>query len=294
MVLWDGTGKLLKGNLHLHTTLSDGRKTPDEALDIYRAAGYDFVALTDHREVKSPTVEKNGILAIKALEFDFYMPGQVMHILGIGVNPDITEKVLRHSSPQKAIDEVNRQGGVAILAHPAWSLNTPSVICTLRGLCAIEIYNTVSGLPWNLDRADSSHIIDECLASGMDMRLVACDDAHYYAGDECQSYIWLKCESNTEESILAALKKGDFYPTRGPLIHKIECDGETVSVDCSPARTIYFPSEVPWGSKRVINGENLTHAEYKLEPTLNRRFIRIVVEDSDGKRAWSNPIILNR
>ena len=37
--------KRLKINLHLHTTDSDGRKTPEEAAAIYRAAGYDVVAL---------------------------------------------------------------------------------------------------------------------------------------------------------------------------------------------------------------------------------------------------------
>ena len=37
-----------RGNLHTHTTVSDGRKTPDETAAIYRAAGYDFLALTDH------------------------------------------------------------------------------------------------------------------------------------------------------------------------------------------------------------------------------------------------------
>ena len=40
--------KRLKINLHLHTTDSDGRKTPEEAAAIYRAAGYDVIAVTDH------------------------------------------------------------------------------------------------------------------------------------------------------------------------------------------------------------------------------------------------------
>ena len=40
--------KRLKVNLHQHTTCSDGRKTPQEAADIYRRAGYDLIAITDH------------------------------------------------------------------------------------------------------------------------------------------------------------------------------------------------------------------------------------------------------
>ena len=33
----------LKVNLHMHTTLSDGSKTPEEAAEIYKKAGYDVV-----------------------------------------------------------------------------------------------------------------------------------------------------------------------------------------------------------------------------------------------------------
>lgn len=40
--------KRMKVNLHMHTTLSDGRVTPERAAEIYRAAGYDLIAVTDH------------------------------------------------------------------------------------------------------------------------------------------------------------------------------------------------------------------------------------------------------
>ena len=40
--------KRYKINLHTHTTISDGRKTPEQVAEIYRAAGYDMIAFTDH------------------------------------------------------------------------------------------------------------------------------------------------------------------------------------------------------------------------------------------------------
>ena len=39
---------LLKGNLHAHTTFSDGRRPVDEVIGRYRELGYDFLAITDH------------------------------------------------------------------------------------------------------------------------------------------------------------------------------------------------------------------------------------------------------
>ena len=39
---------LLKGNLHAHSTFSDGRRPLDEVIARYRDLGYDFLAITDH------------------------------------------------------------------------------------------------------------------------------------------------------------------------------------------------------------------------------------------------------
>jgi len=39
---------LLKGNLHAHTTFSDGRRPIHEVIASYRELGYDFLAITDH------------------------------------------------------------------------------------------------------------------------------------------------------------------------------------------------------------------------------------------------------
>ena len=42
-------GIFFKANLHAHTTLSDGRLTPEQLKDFYLAHGYSIVAYTDHR-----------------------------------------------------------------------------------------------------------------------------------------------------------------------------------------------------------------------------------------------------
>ena len=42
-------GQFYKANLHCHTTLSDGEKTPEEIKELYRQQGYSVVAYTDHR-----------------------------------------------------------------------------------------------------------------------------------------------------------------------------------------------------------------------------------------------------
>lgn len=41
-------GRWYRGNLHMHTYWSDGRAFPEQAIDIYKKLGYDFLSLTDH------------------------------------------------------------------------------------------------------------------------------------------------------------------------------------------------------------------------------------------------------
>ena len=40
--------KQYKANLHCHSVLSDGRKTPEELVEAYKSRGYGILAITDH------------------------------------------------------------------------------------------------------------------------------------------------------------------------------------------------------------------------------------------------------
>jgi hypothetical protein len=44
----DEVSIMLKGQLHTHTTCSDGNLTPQEAANVYSSLGFDFIAFTDH------------------------------------------------------------------------------------------------------------------------------------------------------------------------------------------------------------------------------------------------------
>ncbi|MBQ2975892.1 MAG: PHP domain-containing protein, partial [Clostridia bacterium] len=48
--LFPDEGHFYRGNLHAHTTCSDGELTPEETVEAYRHHGYDFTAVTDHNQ----------------------------------------------------------------------------------------------------------------------------------------------------------------------------------------------------------------------------------------------------
>ena len=63
--------KMLKGGLHTHTTRSDGKLTPEEVIKLFKKAGYDFLALTDHRKYNfKDFAPEEGLTIIPGMEFD--------------------------------------------------------------------------------------------------------------------------------------------------------------------------------------------------------------------------------
>lgn len=45
---FSASGQFWRGNLHGHSTGSDGMLSPADVCAAYRARGYDFIAVTDH------------------------------------------------------------------------------------------------------------------------------------------------------------------------------------------------------------------------------------------------------
>ena len=67
MDLFDPKLPFFKGNLHCHTTESDGKLSPDEVVALYRDLGYDFLALTDHRRLSAPTHLEGCMLLLSGM-----------------------------------------------------------------------------------------------------------------------------------------------------------------------------------------------------------------------------------
>ena len=62
-------GNFYKANLHCHSTLSDGKKTPEELKEIYKALGYSVLAYTDHDIFLTHNeLTDDGFLALNGFE----------------------------------------------------------------------------------------------------------------------------------------------------------------------------------------------------------------------------------
>lgn len=278
-----------KVGLHIHTTLSDGFLSPEQVATKYKNAGFDVIAITDHW-VYHAEDEICGLKIISGCEYNLGgsdTATDVMHIVGIGMKekPILTPE----NSRQEVIDGIIKSGGMAVLAHPAWSLNTIADVKPLKGFSLLEIYNTVSNVHLS-SRPYSGYIVDVLANCGIVYPLIATDDAHYYDGtDDTISYIMVKAESDSQADILKAIENKNFYATQGPELY-VKREGGKIIADCSECVMIDFLSNASITKDKTVRGENLTHAEYTIKDY--EKWIRVEVHDKAGNYAWSNVIEL--
>ena len=77
------------GDMHMHSTRSDGKEHPFIVAANYRKAGYDFMAITDHRKFY-PSLETQRFYESLNLDVKFYtgeevhLPGNDIHIVNFG------------------------------------------------------------------------------------------------------------------------------------------------------------------------------------------------------------------
>ena len=282
-------GTWYKGNLHMHTTESDGKLAPADAAAWYRSRGYDFIAMTDHRKTIDPqSYNTEGFLALHGMELDCVDPDRDIgyHIVAVGIEqPFSQDEATRKGPAQPLVDAILQHGGLPIMAHPYWLGQESSDIACVRGPSLVEVYNATCARP---GKAYGNVHWDGLLDRGHHYFAAATDDAHHYDDDAGKGWVMVKAAELTRDAIVAALRQGAFYSSQGPTITDFRVEGNEAHVETSEVAEIAFISNR--GRGRVISapdGETITSATCSL---WKGGYVRAEVRDADGKRAWSQPI----
>lgn len=299
-------GKFHRGNLHTHSTNSDGVLSPKEVCRRYQAEGYDFIALTDHfvglfdYPISDTTAFRNDrfttILGAE-LHTGTMENKHLWHLLAVGLPLDFTPPDAPHFRPVKgsetgaSIAQRARDAGAFVaIAHPHWSGMTEADARTISAAHAVEVYN--HGCVVDNDRGEGFLTLEHLLNSGRRLNLIATDDAHFNTPDFFGGWVMVKATKNEPDALLNALKAGEFYSSTGPQINDIRITKNGVEVDCSSAATIIVQGQGT--SMATLHGETMTTGQLSLERLSNSPWIRVTVIDRAGKRAWSNPIWLDK
>ena len=289
----------LRGNLHSHTTNSDGRASPQERVDGYVGQGYGFLCVSDHyniTRIDELTCPDNFVL-IQGAELHPKNPfgGQVHHFVCLNIHEDMDTTRM---PPQLVIDEVNGQGGSVWLAHPYWSaVNILRDTLPLHGFAGVEVFNTTCR---HHGRGESSVHWDDWMS--LEDRLypaLANDDSHAPESenhDTYQGWTVARVKERSADAILEALVNGATYTTTGPEIHDIRIteDGEgsrklQTAISCSEAIRITAVCDSR-GTDYEEGGRSFESASFDLPPS--SRWVRFEIVGPDGSKAWSNPFDL--
>ena len=298
-------GRFLRGNLHTHSTLSDGILEPAEVCRRYQAEGYDFISLTDHLVGKFgyPIADTRGFrnagfttIIGAEIHAGRQENGELWHLVANGLpldfEPPETPSFLAKDSKETAQSLVARAvaaGAYVSIAHPQWSGLTLADARSIKDAHAVETYN--HGCATGCDRPDGFHTLDLLLEEGRRLNLIATDDAHFNEPDHFGGWVMVKAEENNPDALVAALKSGHFYSSQGPELRNIAVTDTEVIVECSSAASIIVQSI---GNKaKAIHGHSMTLGAMPLARLgQNLPWVRVTVIDAAGRRAWSNPIWL--
>jgi hypothetical protein len=293
---FDRPGRFYRGNLHTHSTRSDGGLSPAEVIAVYRDHGYDFMALTDH------FMDKYGFPITDTREFrtdsfttilgaELHAPqievGERWHIVAVGLPLDFAPTTPDETGPQLAA-RAAASGAFVGIAHPAWYNLSLNDALSLEAAHAVEVYNATCAA--DNDRGDSWYMSEMLSAQGRRLTAYAADDAHFKnRPDYRDAWVQVRAESLDPDALLASLKAGHYYSSQGPEIHNIALDGDRVHVACSPAKAIFVSGRASGGYFET--GEALTECTLSIE-RFTSAYFRVTVVDAAGKRAWTNPIWL--
>lgn len=315
-------GNWYKGNLHCHTTDSDGCLTAEEVKTLYKEHGYAFLAISDHdmfsdyRELLDeeefiilPAIEASAALYVEEGKADRYCVHHIHGILGAKAMQDaakgnhfahLEEYPQRRyygkwdgaKVAQELQDDLKAHGCITTYNHPIWSRVREDEFINIEGITALEIYNYGS-VNESATGFDTLHW-DVMLKNGKKVYAFASDDNHNdgIIEDSFGGYIVVKSEKLDHESIVQAIMDGNYYSSMGPEIYDWGIKDGVAYVKCSPVSRVNFVAGnlIKAGTTVIAKEKLMTTAEFKLRG--NEDYIRVECIDESGKIAWSNPIFL--
>ena len=205
--------KQFKGNLHCHSTMSDGELSPSELRKEYKARGYQVLAITDHEYPKHHNdLTDEDFLMLTGWEayirpsadgrYNSFLPE--VHLNLFARNSEnvgyvgYDEKYNRYMKPEAkaqvqpvgisgernfSVEYVNsfiasakENGYIVSYNHPYWSLDEEARIFAYKGCFNLELYNYSSYKGNHLEINEP--LYDRMLLRGMHMGCHGSDDNH--------------------------------------------------------------------------------------------------------------------
>lgn len=302
--------KWYKGNTHTHTLNSDGDTSPDEVARWYREHGYHFLVLTDHNFLTSV----DGLNALMGADEQFLiLPGEEvtdrvgsapLHINGLLVERVVPPQGGNSVSEviQRDVDAIRAANGVPHLNHPnfGWAV-TAEDIKRVRNDKLFEIFNghPLVNNDGGGDRPGLEVMWDDILSSGKLLYGLATDDAHHFkrpwdptASRPGRGWVVVRAPRLDGREIVAALERGDFYASTGVELEDVQATPQRLTIRIREERTSKYRVRFIGRNGQTLREVTTNPASYDI--TGSEGYVRAVVLESNGKRAWVQPVLVRR
>jgi len=275
----------LRGNLHAHTTHSDGERSRSAVVADYAGRGYNFLMLSDHDIFTSAEelaeVASGDLVLISGNEITAKRP----HMLHVAAE----RRVDPRDDRQRCLDDVAEKGdGFVVVCHPNWKADFNH--CPLERLqgwsefCGMEIYNGVicrlDGSPYATNKWDL------LLSDGRVVWGFANDDSHAAEGDVELGWNVVWAAERTVDGIVDAMRQGRFYASTGVTITGIHVAGLRVRVETANAQRIVAIQR---------HGRRLKIADgplLEVEVPANAGYVRFECWGAGETFAWTQPFFI--
>ena len=211
--------KQYKANLHCHSILSDGKRTPDELKEMYKSHGYSILAITDHeRPYNHQRLADDDLIMITGYEcyirpdpmgkYDVY--ADEVHLNLFARDPDnvrfvcFNDHYSRYLKRDNALEGLVKVGSerpreytaeyineyirtaqengyIVAYNHPYWSMQSEIDVLALEGIFSFEMCNYSSYLISGLEHNGAFY--DRILCAGKRWFCHGSDDNHNSSPD---------------------------------------------------------------------------------------------------------------
>lgn len=271
-------GNFYKANLHCHTTVSDGHRTPEEIKKLYKEAGYSVVCYTDHDVlIPHPELKDEEFLPLNGYEIEIndtnpdilWRNLKTCHICLIALDEDNLKQVCWHRSKylfknalkykdmvqfdeslpdyerehtHECISDImkkGRDGGFFVTYnHPYWSMENYSDYIGYDNMHAMEIANGSCQAMGFCEYNET--VYEDMLRAGKKIYCIGADDNHNEIDDNFYAWTVIKAEKLEYKAITNALVDGNFYASEGPEIYELWFEDGRINIVCSLVEKIMF------------------------------------------------------
>ena len=319
-------GQFYKANLHAHTNISDGKRSPEEVKEFYKSQGYSAVCFTDH-EVLIPHKDlcDEDFIALHGYEIAikkdekghtaYHMPVYHLNVIAKSQDTVLMPHYYRDNpscagNARKWINEHGVWDNNDIIDHTEYNIewinkhleiisragflvtyNHPQFnlhnVNDFAGLKHIHAFEVINGGCICLNDNTGIHY-EQFLRAGGRAVAIGGDDNH---NPQTSLVAWtmIKAPELSYDALIAAYERGDCYASDGPEIHSLVLRDCKICIKTSPAAAIMLLSQGRFTQWKLSseNGELVTEAEFDYDPGKCGKYFRLEVRDEKGYRAFT-------